>query len=106
MIVRAKHNGKTAPYSIISRQLLQENQLPHGPKCLLLLMMSYPDNWNFTVEFLSQMMSEPIETIQAWLDVLNHFGYFHRDVALKVSDDSYVPISWLVSEYPIDVKGA
>lgn len=103
MIIRAEHKSKVAPYAIYSQRLIQDRQIPYGPKCLLLLMLSYPDTWTFTEKFLSDAMAEPIDTIQSWLEVLNRFGYFHRDVAIKISD-SFVPVPWLISEYPIEVK--
>ena len=103
MIIRAKHNGKTDPYVIISRKLIQENQLPYGPKCLLLLMLSYPDYWNFTIANLSVTMGEPISTIQDWLIVLYRNGYFNTDVSVQVGDTS-IPAKWLISEYPVEVK--
>ena len=103
MIIRAKHNGKTAPYTILSRELIQENKLPYGAKCLLLLMLSYPDTWNFTEQRLAEMMSEDIQTILNWLAVLEQFGYFHRDVVAKIGNTT-IPANWLVSEFPIEVK--
>lgn len=103
MIIRARHEWKTAPYAIISRQLLQENQLPYGPKCLLLLMLSYPDTWNFSVDYLADIMAEPAATIRTWLNVLSHFGYFHEYVDV-VLGESRMSVDWLVTENPVGEK--
>lgn len=103
MIIRAKHDGKTAPYTILSRKLIQENKLPYGAKCLLLMMLSYPDTWNFTEQRLAETMGEDIQTILNWLTVLEKFGYFHRDVVVKF-ENSQLPVNWLVTEEPIEVK--
>lgn len=102
MIIRAEHNGE-APYSVISRNLLQENKIPYGPKCLLLRMLSYPDNWTFSVDSLSEATGEHPTTIREWLDVLNTMGYFHKNVTMEFGGAS-ITIDWLVSEYPIEVK--
>lgn len=98
MIIRAEHNGD-APYSVISRELLQENRIPYGPKCLLLLMLSYPDNWNFNANNLSDTMGEPVTTIREWLNILNKFGHFHENMTVKFGG-STVTVDWLVSEKP------
>lgn len=103
MIIRAKHDGKLAPYTIISRQLLQENQLPYGPKCLLLLMLSYPDTWNFTETKLAEIMQEDIQTIRNWLAVLKNYGYFHENVVVKIGDRD-LPVAWLITEYPAEAN--
>ena len=99
MIIRAKHDGKTAPYTILSRELIQENKLPYGAKCLLLLMLSHPDTWNFTEKRLAEAMGEDIQTILNWLTVLEKFGYFHRDVVVTIGN-SQIPVAWLVTEEP------
>lgn len=103
MIIRSKHDGKAAPYAVISRKLLQENQLPYEPKCLLLLMLSYPDTWNFNIKNLADTMQESVETIRSWLDTLSKFGYFHEDVTLEIGEN-VLPVAWLVTEYPVEVK--
>jgi len=100
MIIRSKHDGKKAPYTILSRDLIQENKLPYGAKCLLLLMLSFPDTWNFTEQRLADLMQEDIQSILNWLAVLEKYGYFHRDVVVKV-ENSQLPVAWLVTEYPL-----
>ena len=99
MIIRAKHDGKTAPYVIISRKLIQDNQLPYGPKCLLLLMLSYPDTWNFTEKMLATAMAEPETTIRTWLDTLNKLGYFYEDADIEFGE-TRIRVNWLVTEEP------
>lgn len=99
MIIRAKHDGKD-PYVIISRKLIQENRLEYGPKCLLLLMLSYPDTWTFTERNLAATLGESPSTVRAWLNVLKDAGYFHEDVLVKVGDRA-LPVAWLVTEDPM-----
>ena len=99
MIIRAKHEGKTSPYVVISRNLLQNSKLPYGPKCLLLLMLSYPDTWNFNENKLAETMQEDVQTIMNWLAVLTNYGYFHRDVVVTIGN-SQIPVAWLVTEEP------
>lgn len=103
MIIRAKHDGKTAPYSIISRNLLQENQIPYGPKCLLLLMLSFPDTWNFNITCLADMMLQSEATIREWLNKLNELGYFHEDVNIEFNG-THMHVRWLVTEEQSGVK--
>lgn len=102
MIIRAKHDGKSFPYVIISRKLMQENQLPYGAKCLLLLMLSYPDTWDFTAQRLADLMQEDIQTILNWLEVLTQHGYFHRDVVVQFGE-SKLSVDWLVTEFPTEI---
>lgn len=103
MIIRAAHNGKDAPYTIVSRKLLQENRIPYGPKCLLLLMLSYPDTWKFNVSHLADMMLQSEATIREWLNTLNQLGYFHENASMEFGG-ACLSIPWLVSEYPLEVK--
>ena len=103
MIIRAAHNGKDAPYTIVSRKLLQENRIPYGPKCLLLLMLSYPDTWNFNITHLADMMLQSEATIREWLKILNELGYFYENVTVDFNG-SRLPITWLVTEEPLEVK--
>lgn len=103
MIIRAEHKAKVAPYAIYSLKLIQENKLPYGPKCLLLLMLSYPDYWGFTLDSLSATMGEPVSTIREWLIILHRYGYFHEDVVSHIGNAA-VPAKWLISEYPVEVK--
>lgn len=102
MIIRAKHDGKSFPYVIISRKLMQENQLPYGAKCLLLLMLSYPDTWDFNEQRLADLMQEDIQTIINWLAVLTQHGYFHRDAVVQFGE-SKLSVDWLVTEFPTEV---
>ena len=102
MIIRAKHDGKTSPYVIISRKLIQENQLPYGAKCLLLLMLSYPDNWSFSEPFLAEKMHEDIQVIINWLEVLVQYGYLHKNVTVPYGDSS-ISVGWLVTECQMGV---
>lgn len=103
MIIRAKHDGKAAPYAVISRKLLQENQIPYGPKCLLMLMLSYPDTWNFNITHLADMMLQSEATIREWLNTLNELGYFHENAEIKLGE-AHLRVNWLVTEEPTGVK--
>ena len=103
MIIRSEHKTKIAPYAIYSKKLIQENKLPYGPKCLLLLMLSYPDYWDFTEQKLADTMQEDIQTILNWLAVLEKYGYFHRDVVLTIGNTK-LPVAWLVTEKPAGGK--
>ena len=103
MIIRAAHNGKDAPYAIVSRKLLQENQIPYGPKCLLLLMLSYPDTWKFNVSHLADMMLQSEATIREWLKVLSELGYYQESATFEVAG-SRVKVDWIVIEDPLEVK--
>lgn len=102
MIIRAKHDGKTSPYVIISRELIQGNKLAYGPKCLLLLMLSYPDTWTFTEKHLATTLGEPVSTVRTWLNMLKEAGYFHEDVVVRIGDRT-MPVDWLVTEEPMEV---
>lgn len=101
MIIRAKHDGKTAPYAVISRKLLQENRIPYGPKCLLLLMLSYPDSWNFNITNLADTMLQSAATIREWLEMLKALGYFHENIDVEFNG-TRLPVSWLVTENPVE----
>lgn len=103
MIIRAKHDGKTAPYAVISRKLLQENRIPYGPKCLLLLMLSYPDNWNFNITKLADIMLQSETTIRDWLEMLKKLGYFHEDADIEFNG-LRMQVNWLVTEEPAEVN--
>lgn len=103
MIIRAEHKAKVAPYLIVSQKVIFDNRLPYGPKCLLLAMLSYPDTWNFTETYLAEILQEDVQTIINWLGVLIKLGYLHTNVKVPYGD-SYLTVSWLITETPKGVR--
>lgn len=96
MIIR-DNQGFTAR---IPKALIQDKYLSDGAKCLMFLVLSYPDYWVFSLKTLSDSLNKSPETINQLLAELHHFGYFHPESTTQV-DGVSVPMTMTFSEYPI-----
>ena len=67
--------NKTSDYSIISNYHLKDNNLSLKAKGLLSIMLSLPDNWDYSVNGLVAICKENETAIKNALDELKEYGY-------------------------------
>ncbi len=75
--------NKTSNYTVISNYHLQEKEMSLKAKGLLSLMLSLPDEWNFSIDGLAQLSKDGRNSIKAGLDELAEHGYLIRTQALN-----------------------
>jgi hypothetical protein len=74
---------KTRDYTVMSNQHLKNKALSLKAKGLLSLMLSLPDDWDFTMRGLAAISLEGIDAIRQAVGELERQGYVHR---LRVRD--------------------
>lgn len=67
--------NKTSDYTIISNYHLKERKMSLKAKGLLTLMLSLPENWDYSISGLSAICAESEKAIKTGLDELKEFGY-------------------------------
>lgn len=85
---------KTRDYTIMSNYHLKEKSLSLKSKGLLSLILSLPDEWNYTTRGLAAICKEGVDSIGASLRELECAGYLIRrrlrDAKGKITDTEYV----------------
>ena len=67
--------NKTENYTIIANTHLKERKMSLKSKGLLTLMLSLPDDWNYSLKGLVSLCSESESAIKSSLQELKKFGY-------------------------------
>lgn len=70
--------NKTKDYSVMSNYHLRDKNLSLKAKGLLSIMLSLPENWDYSIAGLSAINQEGIKAIRSALQELENFGYLVR----------------------------
>lgn len=85
---------KTRDYTVMSNHHLKDRTLTLKSKGLLSMMLSLPDEWNYTTRGLAAICREGVDSIGAALKELETYGYIRRtqlrDEKGKITDTEYV----------------
>ena len=85
---------KTRDYTVMSNHHLKDRTLTLKSKGLLSMMLSLPDEWNYTTRGLAAICREGVDSIGAALKELKTHGYIRRtqlrDEKGKITDTEYV----------------
>lgn len=86
--------AKTNDYTVMSNHHLRNKALTLKAKGLLTMMLSLPDEWNYTTRGLSAICKEGVDSIGAALKELEKEGYIVRnrirDAKGRITDTEYV----------------
>lgn len=74
--------NKTADYTVISNTHFKEKEMSLKAKGLLSLMLSLPDDWNYSIAGLVTLSKDGRESVISALNELEQFGYLRRTKAL------------------------
>ena len=69
---------KNNNYTIMSNYHLRDMNLSNKTRGLLATMLSLPPNWNFTIEGLSTICKDGVDSIRSQLQELEKYGYLVR----------------------------
>lgn len=69
---------KNNNYTIMSNYHLRDMNLSNKTRGLLATMLSLPPNWNFTIEGLSAICKDGVDSIRSQLQELEKYGYLVR----------------------------
>ena len=67
--------NKTSDYTVISNYHLREKEMSLKAKGLLTLMLSLPENWDYSISGLASICAENETAIKTGLKELKKFGY-------------------------------
>ena len=85
---------KTRDYTVMSKYHLKDSSLTLKSKGLLSMMLSLPDEWNYTTRGLAAICKEGVDSIGTALKELERAGYIQRhrlrDEKGKITDTEYV----------------
>lgn len=86
--------AKTNDYTVMSNHHLRNKALTLKAKGLLTMMLSLPDEWNYTTRGLAAICKEGVDSIGAALKELEQEGYIVRnrirDAKGRITDTEYV----------------
>ena len=85
---------RTRDYTVMSNHHLRDEKLSLKAKGLLSIMLSLPDNWNYTTRGLAKICKEGVDAIGGALRELENLGYIIRyqvrDSGGRITDTEYV----------------
>ena len=85
---------RTRDYTVMSNHHLRNHELSLKAKGLLSMMLSLPDDWNYTTRGLAKICKEGVDAIGGALRELEREGYIVRhqlrDAQGRISDTEYV----------------
>lgn len=70
---------KTRDYTVMSNHHLRDSKLSLKAKGLLSLMLSLPENWDYTTKGLSYICKDGVDSISAGVRELEEHGYVVRE---------------------------
>lgn len=92
---------KTKNYTVMSNYHLLEKELTLKAKGLLTVILSLPENWDYTLEGLASICKESYGTIKNTIDELKEFGYIEVIKLLPNQTKSgRIEYEYLVHEKP------
>ena len=90
---------KTRDYTVISNHHLRDMNLSLKAKGLLSMMLSLPEDWNYTTRGLAKICKEGTDSIGSALKELEQAGYIVRN-RLRDSKGKIVDVEYVIYETP------
>lgn len=91
---------KTRDFTVISNHHLKNKELSLKAKGLLTIMLSLPDEWDYTMEGLVNLSHDKITSIRSTINELEDAGYVKKSRVRK-PNGQYGPANYTIYEYPI-----
>ena len=91
--------NKTANYTVMSNHHFKEKKMSLKAKGLLSLMLSLPDDWDYSISGLATLSKDGKDSIMSALGELEKFGYLTRQ---RVTDDKgrFAGVEYNIFEIP------
>lgn len=90
---------KTNNYTIISNNIFKNKLLSLKAKGLLCLMLSLPENWDYTVNGLTKLNKDGRDSIASTLKELEKNGYLKRN-RIRNEHGCIIDIEYIIYEFP------
>ena len=95
---------KTKDYTVMANHHLRNKALSLKAKGLLSLMLSLPENWDYTVKGLAYICKDGIDSINGALKELKATGYISRQ-RIRNEKGQLTTTEYTIREYPQDTQG-
>ena len=96
---------KTRDYTVMSNHHLRNAGLSLKSKGLLSMMLSLPEDWNYTTRGLAKICKEGTDSIGSALKELERAGYIVRN-RLRDSKGKIVDVEYVIYETPSRVRAS
>ena len=94
---------KTRDYTVMSNHHLRNAGLSLKSKGLLSMMLSLPENWNYTTRGLAKICKEGTDSIGSALKELERHGYLTRQL-LRYENGQLGDIEYTIHEKPVNAE--
>lgn len=94
---------KTRDFTVMSNHHLRNTALSLKAKGIQSLMLSLPENWDFTTRGLARICKDGVDSISAALNELERHGYLTRE-RLRDAQGRVGDIEYTIHEQPIEPK--
>ena len=92
---------KTKDFTIMSNHHLRNKTLSLKAKGLLSLMLSLPEDWDYTTKGLAQICKEGVDSISTALKELEKHGYLTRH-RIRYKNGQLGDVEYTIHERPLD----
>lgn len=96
MIYRAEHKNK---YTVVDNGVIHDLRISVKARYLLMLMLSLPDDWKFSINGLSSIMGEGVVSVRSGLNELSFAGYLK--ITKRRGTDGRFEYTYDIREIPI-----
>lgn len=91
--------NKTKNYTVLSNYHFKEKDMSLKAKGLLSLMLSLPDDWNYSISGLVKLSKDGKDSVMSALSELERFGYLHREQIVN-SKGQFSGVEYNIYEEP------
>lgn len=92
---------KTKNYTVMSNHHLKNSNISLKAKGLLSVMLSLPDEWNYTLKGLAHICKEGIDSVRSGICELEKAGYTQRN-RLRNDNGKFSDIEYVIYEHPME----
>ena len=92
---------KTKDYTVMSNNHFREKEMTFKAKGLLSVMLSLPDDWDYSTEGLAALSSDGRDSVKSALEELEQFGYLKRTQAFD-ERGRFAGYNYDIYEFPIE----
>lgn len=98
--------GDIPPYTLIFNELISDNRLRLQTRMVLIIMLSKPKSWDFSVRGMAKIANVSKDTMSKMILELEAAGYLKRKVQEHSTNGKFGKGGFLISKRPIFLRGA
>lgn len=103
MVARIKVEKKKNNFTIVPNEILQSKDLSLQAKGLIAQCLSFPDNWNYSINGLVSVVKEGKTAVMNTIKELERNGYVKRN-RIHDANGKFAGIEYVITDYPNSEK--